>query len=145
MEDVQLLIWPESEWGPKLKSKKEIKAEAKEAFNKRLLERVVLPEERIKVYNAPLNKEDLIKYDNKHNCNSRLGIPQMLLTTLSKYLEKEQKDLFVYDLMILSNSIKSVFPEEVEYNELKKFSKANKLFFGNTQYDFMEIYVKSLD
>lgn len=139
MEPLQLSIWPESEWGPKLKSKKEI-------FNKKLLERAVLSEEELEKYNFPLRKEDLVDYSNKHNCTSRLGIPQMLLTTLTQYLNKEQKDLLVYDLLILSNSIKNVFPEGAYYTYLRKFRKENELsFFGNSQYSFMEKYLESLD
>jgi len=115
MENKQLSIWPESELGPKLKSRKEIKAEKRKAFRKKLLERAVLTEEELVKYNFPLDKKDLIKYDNEHKCNSRLGIPQMLLTALVKYLGKEQKDLLVSDLFILYNSLQDLFPEGAYY------------------------------
>jgi len=73
-----------------------------------------------------------------------LGIPQMLLTSLTQYSKKTQKNLFESDLIIIDKSINQIFTDkEINYLDIKKWRAANKLtFFGMSQYEFMENYLK---
>ncbi len=163
MESLQSSIWPESELGPKLKSRKE-------AFNEKLLERVVLSEDELEKYNFPLDKKDLIKIVQEVNkvadqvyLNSKggmvnraiqylssynPGVPQMLLTYLSHYFEKNQKDILVSDLMVLKNSLEDIFPEKTDlkkFNKFNSFREGKPVPFGFKQYSLMRDYVESLD
>jgi len=100
-------------------------------------------------YNFFLKKEDLQKTyfeivgDEEFDVN--LGVPQYVLTTLSKFHNKNQEDLSVLDLVIFYNSLEDIFPEKIEYLELKKFSKAHGLFFGSSQYVLMEKHLEGLE
>ena len=153
MEARQLSIWNRKQldfFAPKVKSEEQIQRdlnrEKRKAFKEKLLERVVLSEDEITKYNFPLHKKDLVEYFSKHSNNFNPGVPQMLLTTLSQYSNKEQEELFLLDLVVMCKSIKEVFPEGRGYNELRKFREVNGLsFFGDSQYIFMVNYLRSLD
>lgn len=147
----QLSFWTEKEidfFFPRRKTKREILREEKELFNKILLEKAVLSDEEMKKYNVPLKKEDLINFFNneiREKYNSNLGVHQMLLTSLSQYFKKEQKDLLVSDLIILYKSINNVFSfskkEQIDIKQFKQFRKTNNLaFFTGSQYNFMKEY-----
>ena len=123
-----------------------------------LTKRFVPDFEDVGKYNFFLEKEDLIRDCKNYNEEVRQayekgdlhyfgyraaimnpGVPQMLLTTLSQFSNKKQEDLFVLDLVVLYHSIGLNFPDQkIEYSNLKKFRKANKLsFFGGSQYFLM--------
>jgi len=136
-----------SKWVLKLITKKS----EKEFFNETLLERVTLSEDEKRKYGFCLRKEDLLRYFNKTEIKlgerqyMNKGVPQMLLTTLIKYSKKPLGNLFVSDLIVLQKSINEIFPEGVGSLAYRKFSKANKLHFGFSQYTFMEMYLRSLN
>ncbi len=149
----QLSFWTKEEidfFFPRRKTKREILREEKEAFNKKLLERAVLSDGEMKKYSAPLKKENLINFFNneiKEKYNSNLGVPGMLLTSLSQYSKKEQKDLFVSDLVIMYKSINNAFSEkeQIDIKQYKQFRKINNLsFFGGSQYTFMMEYIRKI-
>jgi hypothetical protein len=151
----QLSIWSEEEmnvFAPKRKTKRELRQEAKEAFNRKLLERAVLSEEEVVKYNLPLKKIELIDFFNKNDWEigkdyyMNKGVPQKVLTSLSKYSKKEQSDLLLSDLIIMYKSFDRAFTEKLGNTEFTKFRKANNLnSFGISQYLFMDKYVKELD
>ncbi len=167
MENKQLSIWPGKEldfFAPRKKTKRDLNREKREAFKKKLLERAILSEDEFEKYNDLLDKRDLKREVIEYNEEIRekyekdemdyyvyrasivnLGIPQMLFTTLSQFSNKNQDHLSVLDLIVMYNSINNVFPERPNYNELKKFRKANDLsFFGGSQYLIMERYLQNL-
>jgi hypothetical protein len=169
MEYKQLSIWSKEEmniFAPRMKSKKEIKLEKRELFKRKILERAVLSDEEKEKYNFPLVKKELkniVEYHNqeclekynysKDKITDRInyhltifndGTPQMVLTSLSQYSKKEQKDLLVSDLVVMYQSINNAFLEKKQI-DTKKFRKANNLtFFGCRQHTLMEEYIASL-
>lgn len=100
-------------------------------------------------YNFILNKESLNKvFIEKRTLPSEvfnLGVPQYLLTTVCKFNKKSQSDLSVLDLYILSKSFHNLFQEKINSLNLKKFSRANKLYFGISQYLLMEEYLNNFN
>jgi len=151
MEYVQGMIWSQEEldiFAPRKKTKREINKEKKEAFEKKLLERVVLSDEEIEEYSFPLEKKDMVNFFNKieieigRNYYMNPGVPKMVLTTLSNYFDKNQDELLVSDLIVFYNSFNNIFPDEIK--GFKKFSKKNGLRFGLSQYAFMHKYMESL-
>lgn len=75
-----------------------------------------------------------------------LGVPQMLLTTLSQFSNKEQDKLKILDLYVLCDSIGNVFSGKVGASNLKEFRKENNLsFFGGSQYFLMKRFLDNFD
>ncbi len=164
----QLSIWSKEEidvFAPRMKTKRELH---KEYSERKLLERVVLSEEEANKYELPLTKEELINTINYHNqvcenifLNSKqgmidrifyhvtifnLGIPQMLLTSLSQYSKKKQEELSVSDLIVMYKSLCNVLEDQsIKGDNFEKFGEANKMtFFGYKQYLIMEEYFKNI-
>jgi hypothetical protein len=153
MEGKQLMIWDKeylNRVAPRMKSKREMKKEKRELLEKSLSVRNSLSDLEKDIYNYPLNKKDLVEFFDKKNFGGKgaywnKGVPQMLLTTLSKYSEKDQKDLLVSDMKVLHKTLENIFPGYIGNLETRKFSKANNLRFGVTQYSFMDFYLENFD
>ena len=171
MEIIQGMLWTKEyldSIAPRTKTKKEINQENKEMLERKLLERYVLSNEEKEISRFPLLKEELINTMNYYNqlcetnfLNSKqgmadkiiyhasifnLGIPQMLLTSLSQYSDKKQKDLMLSDLVIMYKSLLNILKnEEIKGDNFSKFRKKNGLtFFGHKQYLLMKKYAQSL-
>lgn len=116
-------------------------------------------------FNVPLEKSELVKIlqdynadlDKKYEAGEihyftyafsiiNPGVPQMLLTALTKVSGRKQGDLKVSDLVSMFEAIRNFSHpnEEIGYLKLKKFSKTQGLFFGGSQYIIGTRYLESL-
>ena len=114
-----------------------------------LTKRFVPSDEDSVKYGVSLKKEDLqktlLKFNESVSYSLNPGVPQYVLTTLSKYHDKDQSKLEIVDLFILYKSIQDIFSEGVGYLELKKFSKKHTLFFGSSQYELLKEFLENFN
>jgi len=105
---------------------------------KDLTEKVHLSSE-FKGLRVPLDMEVMTSLGG--NEYSKPKIPKMLLTSISEYVGKEEKDVDFMDLIQMYSSIVEIFDGNVGHNEIKRWTKANKpKRFGRVQYDLMKDY-----
>lgn len=119
--------------------------------------------------NQELKKRDLkgkVNLDSKFNYLSKISldfrlmeelgtekysykkVPKTLAKTLSQFSERKMGNLSLYDLFWLYISLNSLFDGKINSKNLKKWKKENKeniSFFGISQYELMEKYLKKLD
>jgi hypothetical protein len=154
MKPKQLSIWTKEEmdiFAPENNIWEETPKQYRKKLYNKCLERASLSDEEKTRYGIPLNKERLVDFFNENpqeigkNYYMNKGVPQMVLTSLTQYFKKEQKDLLLSDLIIFYKSIDSNAPKYFGNPNLAMFRKANNLkFFGISQYEFIYKYIQSL-